>query len=300
MKIYKYVFVISVALFGLLLLMELTPRDSDSPSGEHSGPNQPAGSLSIVDSPDASTPADSAASTKQAGPSEEGSPTLPHRETQKLRALTALPAAIQLRKPYEQYLSNIDAALSGDADAQYEVYRALQICSEVPRHAEVERMRANRDIEPDLMGVVELRHSECIRLHDILPGEEMRSGRDQWLESAVEQGQALAVLTRQAAVGLDPTLDKRELFERAFESGNADVFSLMTLYHAASESSDETEMNAWNFFRCHEDPVCDTEEFIDVLVDGGFEHQFVPVVDRIVEIRSALDSGDWETLIPEH
>jgi hypothetical protein len=121
-----------------------------------------------------------------------------------------------------------------------------------------------------------------------------------WLQVAANQEYPAAVIELNAIQGFAPDIDKKKLFERAFEDTGPRMVSLMTLYHSVSDNPDDTEFTAWSYFICEQDVTCSSKDFLDAVLNGRIDHQAEAIVARIAEIGDAFDQREWDQLVPVH
>jgi hypothetical protein len=288
--------ILIVAAIGLFYLF-LSNQSADEPTYE----NEKSGTITVGDSKldrdeDAPQQPQVDVGSTESGASPETP--LDRRNDMKELANAALYPHIRTPAPSARYTSNIEKALLGDANAQYEVSQALSRCSGVPREDRIQEIRKNRSHNDPAIGAIELHFSECSELHRLVDIREARNGKTEWLAEAALQGHSLALIRSRMFSGLDSMDDRQRIFSEGFELNNPDIFWLMTMYHSAYNPADELEASAWNFFVCSEDAICSTDEYIDNVVDGGYEYESTAIVSRIVEIREALDTEDWDAVVP--
>ena len=221
-------------------------------------------------------------------------------ENKKEAILNALFDTVQTRPPMVRYQESIELARAGDANAQYEVSQALQKCSELPREAAMDRLRDRRDMDSEILGAIEIRHSECLELFSVVSHNDLEKGKIDYLERSATQGHPLALLRTNAVDGFDPDFDKRKLFIDAFKLKNPDIFELMTLYHGMNNETDYAELAAWNLFQCNENPVCSPTEVAENIVQGELAYRSTEIANRVTEIRSALEDEEWDSLVPNY
>lgn len=222
----------------------------------------------------------------------------PENRDKYLTAIDALDSPIDIGPPDKRYTSNLQAAQAGDPNAQYVVSQALQQCSEVPGQKRMEEIRADDGLAPIVKSAIELKFSACVDLRALVSEDEIRAGKDAWLEMSASQGHALASIRLSLFEELDPTVDRRTMFIDALKLRSPDIYELMTFYHAKHNTSDPAEWQAWSVHKCNHDSNCSPEEVLSNIMNGMLEHEATAIVDRVIEIRSALDSENWELLTP--
>jgi hypothetical protein len=233
---------------------------------------------------------------------------------------------------YQLAQQAIDAAMAGDADAQFMLSLITDVCETARNwHALVAR---KPELAAAQVDVKDTRREKCMRWVSeprlrSQSGMEVRNG-DYWLDQAVEGGQpeALALHSRNAIARLRAEMttaaDHRELIESrlrsAAESANprAYLYIGMALTMAAENANDSEDQRgiAWSLLACRlggcgpelgpYQPACPEEGGGDCLstIDRqvALLHQHLgaqrtaEIEQLVAQLREAIDSGRWSEL----
>ena len=170
---------------------------------------------------------------------------------------------------YQQYLAD---ATSGDAESQYILYKALDMCAGVAGPEDIERLGYS-NVDPEVMAQVVDRHERCkdltAEVHDI------REAQRKWYAQALEAGYPLARL-RKAVLRTTPEKIAEELVLQALQDTYSepmlygDLYSLIGAFYANSNPHDNIfRREAWEVLHCSAMLQCNSSQYFEDLRNTG-------------------------------
>lgn len=201
--------------------------------------------------------------------------------------------------PFTTYQKNLEAAMNGDADAQYNIYSVFSQCETALRSKDIDEFATTDSFPDDVIEDMRKLQKTCDEMHAEIGTEEIKNGRKAWFESAAEQRQPLALIQASIREGFDPSINKSEIFESAFETNHPDIYRLVMFYHSVHNTDAPLEGRAWNLITCSQNPRCDVNNAVDSLMALGHLHETTQVLDRVIEIDAALQTKSWDKVVPD-
>ena len=203
------------------------------------------------------------------------------------------------------YNTYIREAERGDARAQFIVAQALRACpSGKLTEAEAQELKYDHNFPQEFKDAVAELWERCSALYDQLPGTDNREAYLSWLETAIENGSAIAQLERDLIYNSGVLAEEHylTLLPRAFEeAGDDEYFRLQAFYSVIQYFSQyrdwqEEQRAAWYILSCRAEPGCEENELMAEYYPDYHPHEIESIKAKAQSYLEALEEKDYYSL----
>jgi len=207
------------------------------------------------------------------------------------------PFSIYPEVPATLYGDNLDAALGGDARAQYNVALALHECSGVPDRPKFDQMKAAGKIPVEIETVLEVSVDTCSALFEQVPVGETEDLYRDWLRKAVEANDSLARSWNLTfGPGQTSAEDAKVIVLAALREKEPIVYFQVAGYLASYKDSSDEQYEAWMLFGCQQHPSCIPAKYEANLRLEYYAYQVDEILETTNNIKRSIARGDWDAL----
>ena len=224
--------------------------------------------------------------------------------------INASPSTIYPNDPLEHYRAHIEDAIDGDADAQYEVVRALEECRSarsISREDLLGELLLKTSVTQELRELVLSKHDICSSL--VTEVGDVRAQITAWVGRAYESGHP--VIETRAAIDawaqargdeyLVQANNFRESLGASLATRQPESLLQVSIYLVNVFSHDFIEeREAWGYLVCKSNPTCSTVEHKKDLYDRVAQQYADSSIKLAAEYEDALSKGAFSvSQIPE-
>jgi len=221
---------------------------------------------------------------------------------------------LSLKDKYDFHKKN-----SHRAESQIHIFLILEECSQQSFRTveEIDFIDNEGKYPADIINELRLRQDNCKEIYNELDGINLKERGHAWLETAAEDGNAVAKLLSLYEYPEEPlATEALPLIYNAFDSlDNNSVFSGKVYDIAGRYYSDHVEPSvidlanidernyrrgvdseAWSYLQCEHSQSCDSAEYLAEFQKYFYEYEIESMIDRSLEIREAIKNREWDSL----
>lgn len=189
------------------------------------------------------------------------------------------------------YLNNIEAAEAGDADAQYWVGRAFELCRLVGSEEELASIAHSNRFDDEFISRISADFASCEELKRKVSEEIIndQSTAEEWYLKAYDGGSELAKGWHVYFAPNEHTSETAaSAVKAAVKAGDPSSTRFMQMFHAKPDGSEEMQAWSWVLTTCSQDDRCDNLMLVEQLQYRFKPYEFEELSDLSAQNASRM------------